>query len=106
MCFLNGWPLAVFNAGGTTDARREFEHHVERLFIRLTVAFPNHKFLLRADSGFNSNKIIDTCNEYKVGYVIGFSPNPKTQKMVKENGLKNLRRKMVKQLRRNAEIGL
>ena len=106
VCFLNGWPLAVFNAGGTTDARREFEHHVERLFMRLTVAFPNHKFLLRADSGFNSNKIIDTCNEYKVGYVIGFSPNPKTQKMVKENGLKNLRRKMVKQIRRKAEIGL
>lgn len=31
-----------------------------------------------------------------VGYVIGFSPNPKTQRMVKENGLKNPRRKMVK----------
>ena len=56
-------------------------------------AFPHHCILLRGDSGFNSRKIIKTCENQNICYVIGFSPNKKAQALVAKQGLVNARRK-------------
>lgn len=79
LCFLNGWPIAVYNAAGTEDGRKVLEHQLERLIKIIKRAFPHHCILLRGDSGFNSRKIIKICEKQNICYVIGFSPNKKGQ---------------------------
>ncbi len=93
LCFLNGWPIAVYNAAGTEDGRKVLEHQLERLIKIIKRAFPHHCILLRGDSGFNSRKIIKTCEKQNICYVIGFSPNKKAQTLVAKQGLVNARRK-------------
>ena len=95
LCFLDGWPIAVFNAHGTKDARTVLVKQIVRLVRRIKKAFPNRYLLLRGDSGFNSTKLIETCEAENIFYVTGLSPNKtarnyalgqladKTQKRVK-----------------------
>lgn len=93
LCFLNGWPIAVYNAAGTEDGRKVLEHQLERLIKIIKRAFPHHCILLRGDSGFNSRKIIKICEKQNICYVIGFSLNKKAQTLVAKQGLVNARRK-------------
>lgn len=95
LCFLNGWPLAVYNAAGTEDGRKILEHQLERLIKTLKRAFPNHRLLLRADSGFNSKKIVKICEDTGVCYVTGLSPNKKSQALACK-GLADSQRKLKK----------
>lgn len=96
LCYLHGYPIAVFGAAGTTDARRVLEHYLPRLLRRIRELFPDYIIVLRADSGFNSNKLIGTCLTQGVHYIMGFSPIKAAQKAVCEKGLKHAKRKEVK----------
>ena len=96
LCYLHGYPVAVFGAAGTTDARRVLEHYLPRLLKRIREFFPDHIVVLRADSGFNSNKIVETCLAQGAHYIMGFPPIKAAQTAVYEKGLKHAKRKEVK----------
>lgn len=96
LCYLHGYPVAVFGAAGTTDARRVLEHYLPRLLKRIRELFPDYVVVLRADSGFNSNKIVETCLAQGAHYIMGFPPIKAAQTAVYEKGLKHAKRKEVK----------
>ena len=96
LCYLHGYPVAVFGAAGTTDARRVLEHYLSRLLKRIRELFPDYIVVLRADSGFNSNRIVETCLARGVHYIMGFPPIKAAQAAVYEKGLKHAKRKEVK----------
>lgn len=81
LCYLHGYPIAVFGAGGTKDARKVLEHQFQRLIERLHKAFPDYLIVLRGDAGFNSKFLIDACDANGVKYVTGLSPNKKAEAM-------------------------
>lgn len=81
LCYLHGYPIAVFGAGGTKDARKVLEHQFKRLIERLQEAFPDYLIVLRGDAGFNSKFLIDACDANGVKYVTGLSPNKKAESM-------------------------
>lgn len=79
LCYLHGYPIAVFGAGGTKDARKVLEHQFKRLIGRLQALFPDYVIVLRGDAGFNSKFLIDTCDANGIKYVTGLSPNKKSE---------------------------
>lgn len=81
LCYLHGYPIAVFGAGGTKDARKVLEHQFRRLIGRLQALFPDYVIVLRGDAGFNSKFLIDTCDANGIKYVTGLSPNKKTESL-------------------------
>lgn len=81
LCYLHGYPIAVFGAGGTNDARKVLEHQFKRLIKRLQEAFPDYLIVLRGDAGFNSKFLIDTCDACGIKYVTGLSPNKRAEAM-------------------------
>lgn len=83
LCYLQGCPIAVFGAAGTTDARKVLEHYLPRLLRRIREPFPDYIIVLRADSGFNSNNLIETCLANGAHYIMGFPPRrPSTRKVL------------------------
>ena len=40
LCYLHGYPIAVFGAGGTKDARKVLEPQFKRLIKRIKELFP------------------------------------------------------------------
>ena len=58
-----------------------------------SATYPDYIVVLRADSGFNSNKLIETCLAHGVHYIMGFPPIKAAQKAVYEKGLKHAKRK-------------
>lgn len=95
LCYLHGYPVAVFGAAGTTDARKVLEHYLPRLLQRIQELFPEYIIVLRADSGFNSNKLIATCLAQGAHYIMGFPPIKAAQKAIYEKGLRHAKRKVV-----------
>lgn len=79
LCYLHGYPIAVFGAGGTQDARKVLERRFKQLIGRIQERFPDYVIVLRGDAGFNSKFLIDTCDACGVKYVTGLPPNPKAQ---------------------------
>ena len=79
LCYLHGYPIAVFGAGGTKDARKVLEPQFKRLIARIKTLFPDYVIVLRGDAGFNSKFLIDTCDQCFVKYITGLPPNKKAQ---------------------------
>ena len=63
LCYLHSYPIAVFGAVGTSDAHKVLERYLSRLLKRTKEPFPDFITVLRADSGFNSNALIDMCRK-------------------------------------------
>lgn len=80
LCYLHGYPIAVFGAGGTKDARKVLEPQFKRLIKRIKSYFPDYVIVLRGDAGFNSKVLIDTCDESGIKYITGLPPNAKAEK--------------------------
>lgn len=96
MCYLHGYPIAVYGAAGTSDARKVLEHYLPRLLKRIQKAFPDYIIVLRADSGFNSNALIETCQKLGAHYIMGFPPIKAAQQAIYSKGLKYAKRKQAK----------
>lgn len=73
LCFLQGDLVHIQNAPGATDGRRLLEDCLEPMIVKIQKEFPKTPLLLRADAGFNSNKVVDICNKYKVYFVMGLT---------------------------------
>lgn len=96
LCYLHGYPIAIYGAAGTKDARKVLEDHLADLLDRVKKAFPQYRLVLRGDAGFNSNAIISTCETAGVHYVTGLTPFKSAQKHIEKNGLKYANTKKVK----------
>lgn len=96
LCYLDGYPVAVYGAAGTSDARKVLEHYLPRLLKRIREALPDYIIVLRADSGFNSNALIETCRKYGAHYIMGFPPIKAAQQAIYSKGLKYAKRKQAK----------
>ena len=96
LCYLHGYPIAVYGAAGTSDARKVLEHYLPRLLKRIQKAFPDYIIVLRADSGFNSNALIETCQKLGAHYIMGFPPIKAAQQAIYSKGLKYAKRKQAK----------
>lgn len=69
------------------------EHYLPRLLKRIREAFPDYIIVLRADSGFNSNALIETCLKLGSQYIMGFPPIKAAQQAIYSKGLKYAKRK-------------
>lgn len=79
--FLNGQAVHIQNALGAADGRRLLEGCLTD--ILQGEKFPNAPILVRADGGFNSDKLINICNHHKTGFLSGFSGNAALEKTLK-----------------------
>lgn len=75
LCFLNGELVYIQNAPGATDGRRLLEQMIAKLIDKIRNEFPHTPILLRADAGFNSQLVIDACEEKGVYYILGYTGN-------------------------------
>ena len=83
----------MYGAAGTSDARKVLEHYLPRLLKRIQKAFPDYIIVLRADSGFNSNALIETCQKLGAHYIMGFPPIKAAQQgIVMANGLPQVKK--------------
>ncbi|MCD8339988.1 MAG: transposase [Burkholderiales bacterium] len=73
LCFLCGEIVHIQHASGATDGRRLLENDLEGIIDKIRVKFPNTPIVLRADAGFNSQKLVDICNKKKIYYLIGYT---------------------------------
>ena len=92
VCYLHGYPIAVYGAAGTSDARKVLEHHFVRLHQRLVAMFPDYIIALRGDAGFNSIPLLDYCGRHRAPYITGLAPN----KVSKKRKIRNQKRQTVK----------
>lgn len=81
--FLNGQAVHIQNALGAADGRRLLEGCLTDILQVVREKFPNAPILVRADGGFNSDKLINICNHHKTGFLSGFSGNAALEKTLK-----------------------
>lgn len=75
LCVINGVPAFVQNAPGATNGAKLLMIHLHALLQRLKKAFPNRLILLRADTGFSTNEIIEAVESESCKYLIGCNHN-------------------------------
>lgn len=75
MVYVNGLPAHLQNAPGATDGRKLLENCLGNILSQIREKFPTANVLLRADSGFNSSRIIEICEQHGCLYIIGFTQN-------------------------------
>ena len=82
LVFINGFPVGVFN--GTMDGRETLQKHLGRLIDRIQEKRPRSVIVLRADSGFNCQSLIDLCEQHGIYYLIGLGPNSKLVSVLRD----------------------
>lgn len=79
------------------DAAEGAREEVERIVRRLRGVWPSVEIILRADSGFCRDELLDWCEQHQVGYVCGLAKNSRLGKKI--------RKQLRKAQRRHAEAG-
>lgn len=69
------WPVAAVLRGGNTHGSRFFRPAVSRVIDAIRVRFPGIQIIVRADSGFGSDKLMRLMERKKVDYVLGVPKN-------------------------------
>lgn len=82
MMFLEGTPVFIHNAPGATDGRKLLEDHLEKVLDTIAEFFPEAQVIVRADAGFNSEKIIKICQKKEAGYLMGYGQSGKTVRVL------------------------
>lgn len=77
LMFVDGAPVFIHNAPGATDGRKLLQDHLGRVIDIIAEFFPKTKVILRGDAGFNSEQIIQICEEKGAGYITGFAQSRK-----------------------------
>jgi len=87
-CYL---PLYIFSGDQLLCARmREANHdasfgclaEVERIVAQIRAAWPGVSIILRGDSGFCRNQVMNWCEEHVVGYVFGLARNQRLRRII------------------------
>ena len=64
------------------DAAAGSRQEVERIVMQIRQAWPEVEILLRADSGFCREELLQWCEEHSVGYVFGFARNDRLRRLI------------------------
>ena len=64
------------------DASKGAEQDVERIITQIRKTWPKVRIILRADSGFARNTLMDWCEANKVDYIFGLARNPRLEKKI------------------------
>ena len=64
------------------DASKGAEQDVERIITQIRQAWPKVRIILRADSGFARNSLMDWCEANKVDYIFGLARNERLQSKI------------------------
>ena len=64
------------------DAAAGSKEEVERIVERIRQAWPEVEIVLRADSGFCRDELMQWCEEHRVGYVFGFARNDRLRRLI------------------------
>ncbi len=64
------------------DASKGTEQEVERIITQIRKCWPNVRIILRADSGFARNTLMDWCEANKVDYIFGLARNQRLEKKI------------------------
>lgn len=71
LVFINGIPAIVQNAPGANYGAKLLMIHIDRIFSELRKEFPSATILLRGDTGFSFNPLIDVVEKYNGYYILG-----------------------------------
>ena len=64
------------------DAAAGSQQEVERIVGQIRAAWPEVEIILRADSGFCRDELMQWCEEHHVGYVFGFARNDRLRRLI------------------------
>ncbi|HVS73955.1 MAG TPA: IS1380 family transposase [Candidatus Acidoferrales bacterium] len=64
------------------DAAAGSKEEVERIVKQIRQAWPEVEIILRADSGFCRDELMQWCEEHNVGYVFGFARNDRLRRLI------------------------
>jgi hypothetical protein len=64
------------------DAAAGSKDEVERIVRRLRAAWPEVRIIVRADSGFCREELMQWCEDHGVAYVIGFARNERLRRII------------------------
>jgi hypothetical protein len=79
------------------DAAAGSKEEVERIVGQIRAAWPEVEIILRADSGFCRDELMQWCEEHGVKYVVGFARNDRLRRMIEAQ--------MAEAARQHAETG-
>lgn len=68
-------PANIDGAAGSLD-------ELQRIVAQLRIHWPETRIILRGDSGFCRDQLMDWCENNQVYYVLGFARNPRLQTMI------------------------
>lgn len=68
-------PANIDAAEGSTD-------EIRRIVEQLRAHWPETRIILRGDSGFCRDELLDWCENNRVDYVVGFARNPRLQALI------------------------
>jgi Transposase DDE domain group 1 len=68
-------PANIDGAAGSLD-------EIRRIVEQLRGPWPNTRIILRGDSGFCRDELLDWCETHRVDYVVGFARNPRLQALI------------------------
>ena len=79
------------------DAAAGSKEEVERIVGQIRAAWPEVEIILRADSGFCRDELMQWCEEHGVKYILGFARNDRLRRMIEAQ--------MAEAARQHAETG-
>ena len=82
--FCDGHLLCVRLRTADQDASAGSKEEVERIVSQIRRSWPEVQIILRADSGFCRDELMNWCEENKVDYVFGFARNERLRKLIAE----------------------
>lgn len=68
-------PANIDGAAGSLE-------EIRRIVEQLRTQWPETRIILRGDSGFCRNELLDWCENNRVDYVVGFARNPRLQALI------------------------
>ena len=80
--FCGDHPLLALLRPSDIDGAAGATKHLARIVERIRAAWPNVKIIVRADSGFCRDKLLNWCETNKVDYIIGLAKNKRLLKII------------------------
>ena len=74
--------LAATLRRSNIDASKGAEQDVERIVTQIRKTWPKVRIILRADSGFARNRLMDWCEANKVDYIFGLARNERLENKI------------------------
>lgn len=81
--FAGDWPVVAALHTGEEEHLDEVLRLVAKIVERVRRKFPNLKIVVRGDSGFCRQELMNWCEEQRVSYVLGLARNPVLERILR-----------------------